>query len=343
MITVQVYTYHPGDTISGAVEFSLTEPKRYDCIKVNFLGNGHVEWSHGKTRIIGNEKYVENSLLLWSPQQSYGGSIGPGSFSFQFQFVIPSHIPSSFGHQNTSVFNNGCAYISYEVEGRAVTGAFRFDHKASAPIFITRLTSISGPNQVIPVQEVKRKQVGCLCCAAGDVEFVAKLPRTGFCVTNCDVIPLMVNVQNNSTRVIRMKAEIMKRVALFVQDNENISWNSVADIYSEPIQPGASHVWNPANWIVPVLSPTLLGSGIINVDYVLEVSAVIPNAINLRCSIPLVMGNLPCVSSAESVEHAALRDAIVRSLGQSRASVNFGCNNEENFDDHNSSERDTLI
>ena len=52
--------------------------------------------------------------------------------------------------------------------------------------------------------------------AAGDVEFVAKLPRTGYCITNDDVIPLTVDVQNNSTRAIKMKARIFKRVSMFV-------------------------------------------------------------------------------------------------------------------------------
>ena len=35
---------------------------------------------------------------------------------------------------------------------------------------------------------VKRKQVECFCCAAGTVEFVAKLPGSGYCVVNDDVL-----------------------------------------------------------------------------------------------------------------------------------------------------------
>ena len=339
--------YHPGETISGAVEFTLTEPKRYDCLKVDFLGSAHVEWSRGKTHYRGNEKYVQNSALLWSPQQSNGGSIGPGSYSFRFQFVIPPHVPSSFGYQSTSIFDNGKGNISYMVEGRAVTGAFRFDHKASAPVFITRLTSISGPNQVTPVRQVKRKQVGCLCCAAGDVEFVAKLPRTGYCVTNRDVIPLTVDVQNNSSRVIQMKATIIKRVSLFVRDYENASRENVAEITSEPIQPNALYTWNPTNWIVPALPPTLFGCRIIHVDYILVVSAVIPKALNLKCDIPLVMGNLPYTQSSGNLDRALL-GAIVNALVQGRISSSATSRrddvDEDDFDDHyNSSEREALI
>ena len=333
---IQLQVYYPGETVSGAIEFTLTKPKYYDCIKVEFLGKAHVQWSRGKTHYVGNEKYIEDRILLWSPQQS-GGSIGPGSFSFRFQFVIPSHVPSSFAYENTSIFDNGSAYISYKVEGRAVTGVFRFDDIASAEIFILQLMSING-EQMVPVRQVKRKQVGCLCCAAGDVEFVVKLPRTGYCVINRDIIPLKVDVQNNSTRVIEMNAKIMKRVTLFVRDHDNISWEDVAEISSDSISAGASCVWNPTNWFVPEVRPTLVGCRIIHVDYILRVSAVIPNALNLTCDIPLFLSNLPYRSSGDR----ALLEAIITALLQG-ATANRLTNDDDVYDPNNSSERDTLI
>ena len=309
--------YCPGETISGAVKFTLTKAKCYDCIKVDFLGSGHVEWYVSKTHYVGEEKYVHSSLRLWSPQQSNSGSLGPGSYSFQFQFIIPSHVPSSFRYHR--MYMSTSAKISYKIEGRAVTGVFQFDHKASIPIFISRLTSISGPNQVKPVREVKRKQVGCLCCAAGDVEFIAKLPRTGFCVTNGDVIPLSVDVQNNSTRVIKMKAKIIQQVTLFVRDYSRISTKTVAKISGEPIQPGTSYTWNPTNWIVPPLPSTLHGSRIVHNDYILKASAIIPKALNLSCNIPLVMGNIPFMA-VENLERVLL-GAVMKALDQSRNSA----------------------
>ena len=338
--------YHPGETISGAIEFTLTESKRYSGIKVDFLGSAHVKWSSGKTHYVGNEKYVQSSIMLWSPRESSDGSIGPGSFSFPFRFIIPPHVPSSFGTPGITIFDTG--YISYKIEGRVYTGAMRFDHKASAPIFITRLTGISGANQVAPVREVKRKQVGCLCCAAGDVEFVAKLPHTGYCVTNGDVIPLTVDVQNNSTRAIKMKARIFQRVSMFVRGYENVSRKMVAEISSKPIQPGDSYVWSPANWNVPAVPPTLLACRILRVDYILEVSAVIPNALDLSCDISLLLGNVPYGTSSEVVEYALLGALISSMIRRDRSSESAVVRHdneveEENFDGHDSSERDTLI
>ena len=338
--------YHPGEMINGAIEFTLTESKRYNGIKVVFLGSAHVKWSSGKTFYVGNEKYVQSSITLWSPRESSNGLIGPGSFSFPFQFIIPPHVPSSFGTPGISICDTG--YISYKIEGRVYAGAMRFDPRASVPIPITRLTGISGANQVAPVREVKRKQVGCLCCAAGDVEFVAKLPRTGYCITNGDVIPLTVDVQNNSTRAIKMKVIIFQRVSMFVRGYENISRKKIAEISSEPILPGDSYVWSPTNWNVPAVSPTILACRILRVDYILEVSAVIPNAIDLRCDIPLLLGNVPYGRSSEDVEYALLGTLMAAMIRQDRSFESAVARRdnkveEENFDGHGSSERDTLI
>ena len=286
----------------------------------------------------GTEKYVKESLQLWSPQQSSCGSIGPGSFSFRFQFVVPSHVPSSFYDEYTG------AYISYEIEAHAVNRLFLNACKDSATVYILRLASISEANLTTPISVTKRKQVGCLCCAAGNVEFVAKLPRTGYCVTNRDTIPLMVNVQNNSTRVIELRAKIIQKISMFALLDTKVCRKNVAEIYSELIQPGYSYEWNPANWCVSRLSPTILNNGcsIIRVEYILEVSAVIPNALNLRCKIPLFMGTLPYTGS-EGLERALL-GAIMAVMIRGRSSANSDNDvEEEELNDNNTSERDALI
>ena len=212
----------------------------------------------------------------------------------------------------------------------------------------------------MPVQQVKRKQVGCLCCAAGDVEFVVQLPRTGYCVTNGDIIPLSVNVQNNSTRVIHLNAKIVKQVKFFVYSNENTTTDTVTEISSDPINPGATSIWSPTNFIVPRVPPTLVGCRIINVEYSLKVSAVIPNSFDLSCKIPLVLGNvLPASSSDHSILGAIVTALVERTHCPSAPAVQTRHPNApssvhttsatlhaaaDDFDDpYNTCERDALI
>ena len=125
----------------------------------------------------------------------------------------------------------------------------------------------------------------------------------------------------------------------------------MAEITSEPIQPGSSHVWNPTNWIVPALIPTLLGPRIIHADYVLEVAAIIPNAINLSCDISLLMGNLPYDNDVGNLEHALLgvivtamvrgrNPAATRGRGAQGQSHGADINGKDYEDEYNSRERD---
>ena len=114
------------------------------------------------------------------------------------------------------------------------------DYKDSATVYILQRTNISEANLTTPISVVKRKQLGCRCCAAGNVEFVAKLPRTGYCVTNRDTIPLVVDVQNNSRRVIELRAKIVQKISMFAPLDTNVCRRSVAVIYGLPIQPGES-------------------------------------------------------------------------------------------------------
>ena len=166
--------------INGAVTFTLTEPRHFECIQVNFLGKANARWTmvsvyrdkylYQTTRApvcyIGDQAYVQQSLLLWTPQQSKDGTIGPGSFSFQFRFVIPFHVPSLFLYENMPA-SNSSASISYEIEGRAVTGRSYVDYEDSIKVYITNPANrISDARWITPVSLVKRKQVGfsLLCC-----------------------------------------------------------------------------------------------------------------------------------------------------------------------------------
>ena len=235
-------------------------------------------------------------IILWRPQQDE--PIGPGSFSFRFQFIVPPHVPSTFSHTNTGLFNDGKGSISYELEGVGVTGLFRFDDKTAAEIVIQRETSIRGQTQA-PVRQVKRGQVGCLCCYAGNVEFIAKVPRTGYCVA--DKIPLTVDVENSSTKAIRMEAKLVRRIAFYVYSYDCTSTDTVARVSSDPISPGDTITWSPDNLVVPAVPPTLEGCRLINVEYKLSVVAIMPNSLDLVSDIPLFLGTIPHTSSLGQV------------------------------------------
>lgn len=118
--------------------------------------------------------------------------------------------------------------------------------------------------------------------------FVAKLSRSGYCVVNDDVLPLTVNVQNFSAKVIHMRSKILQKVMMFAHtqageaspfEYQRSCYKYLADVCSESWQ--VIYKWNAINWAIPNLPPTLLGYRTVCVEYILEVSAVIPNALKI--------------------------------------------------------------
>ena len=288
--------------MTGSVELNLTEAKKYKYVQIRLYGHAHVHWTETRTTGTGdnqrtetvsytsNETYVDQIATLWSNKQTPHEMIGPGMYNYQFQFTIPPDCPSSF--------QGSCGYIRYQVLGRIGTGLFRFDQRINAPIQVCQILDINQPQYLSPVRQMKQKQVGCLCCVSGNVEFTVNVPRTGFCI-NRDRIPLSVVVENGCGRSITVRAEISKLVTFFASGNRTFSRKTVALVGSEIIPPHSTEVWNPENLLVPMIDPTLLSSKIIKVEYTLKVSAVIPYAINPSIKIPVFMGNVPFEGSTE--------------------------------------------
>ena len=282
--------------VSGSVKLNLTEAKSYKYIHVRLYGHAHVHWTESHSTGTGdnrrtetvsytaNETYVDQIALLWSSEQTPHGKIGPGSHRFRFQFTVPPHCPSSF--------QGSVGYIRYEVLGRIGTGLFRFDRRISAPIQVRQIVDINQPQVLAPFRHVQVKQVGCLCCVSGNIEFTVELPRTGFCI-NGDRIPLLVTVENGCGRRISMRAEISKLITYYAEGDQRFKKSIIERVGSEVILPHSTVTWNPENFIVPAVEPTLSSCSIITVEYTLKVWADVPYAINPSIKIPILLGNVP--------------------------------------------------
>ena len=192
----------------------------------------------------------------------------------------------------------------------AVAGLFRFNDRTTAEIIIQREATIRRETQV-PVRQARQGQVGCLCCYAGNVEFVAKVPRTGYRVA--DKIPLTVDVENNSTKEIRMEARILRRVTFYVYHNTCTAKETMARVSSDPISPRDTVTWSPDNLVVRAVLPALEGCRIINVEYKLSVVAIMPNSLDLVCDIPLSLG---MASHTSSLGQADLERVLIPILRQ---------------------------
>ena len=136
------------------------------------------------------------------------------------------------------------------------------------------------------------------------------------CVSNNDAIPLCVDIQNNSTRRIRMKAYIFQKITLKAHDSTNVINKTLASVSSNPIKSGASITWKP-DFIVPQLPPTLLDCRFIVVEYFLRVKSDIAFSLSVPnhwCDIPLTLGSVPYEHEATPLDPQALAAALLPAI-----------------------------
>ena len=143
---------------------------------------------------------------------------------------------------------------------------------------------------VARVSQSQEKQVG-FCCFGKNIEFIANLSRTGFCIGHN--LPLTVNVVNGSGRRIKMRASVHRHCMFHAQGRTRHTEEKIAAILSPHISPHSQYTWTEGCFAIPMVEPTIEESDIIIMQYYLKVTAVIPWASNSYVTIPITLGNIP--------------------------------------------------
>ena len=282
--------------MSGVLHFTLTEAKSYKYIEIRFYGGAFVKCKGKHITNTGSrqyqsmytvayqseETYVHEARILWSSDQSPCGSIGPGMFDLPFQFEIPKNCLGSF--------RGSVGSISYSLHGLIKTGVLHSDHRIQVPIQVNRITDINLPHMMMPLHQSKKKQVGFFC-SGSDVEFTVSLSCTGFCIGQS--LPLTVSIVNSSSRHIKMRATIQRYCYYYAQGLANQDKRNIACINTAPIAPHSQQTVIMEDLIVPMVEPSFDESQIIEMQYFLKVTAVIPWARNSSVKIPITLGNVP--------------------------------------------------
>ena len=234
--------------------------------------------------IYAKEIYANETVLLWSCEQTPGGKIGPGTFDLPFQLVIPSTCLGSFKGSYGS--------ISYALHVYIKTGLPYYYFKMVVPIIVQRIEviNINLPRLMVPTQKSAQKKLVGFSSFGGKIEFTASLSRTGFYVGHN--LPLTVSVVNGSSRQIKMRVSI-KRICTYRAYNQEKSERiKLVTIVSPNIAAHSLYTWNVEDLIVPMVAPEPTFRGMIELQYVLKVTAVIPWDFNSSVSIPITLGNV---------------------------------------------------
>ena len=302
---LQVIDSEAGQNISGELHLTLDKAQSYKRIEIKLLGGAHVKWGETVTEFQSNgqsttrqtcekrEVYVEDTEVLWKSKDSPDGKIGPGTISLPFQFTIPSACPSSY--------KGKWGDITYTLCGKIVSGDLVHHDQTTQlfPVRVIKNVDINDPQLMLPTQQSRQGDVGCWCCADGDLKFTASLPRTGFCTGQS--IPLTVTVVNGSSRSdVRIRASIVRlttfRTVGFTKETADDLVNIVSPCGM--IDPYSEYTWNVDDLIIPGgIGPTVEGSEIITMEDTIVVAADVPNWWGLDndspVSLRITIGNAP--------------------------------------------------
>jgi hypothetical protein len=243
------------------VFLTLDEAKDYKSVEVELHGGADVHWTETYTVSTGQttttytvpynakETYVEQTNVVWNSEESPSGTIGPGTYSYGFEFSLPQNVLPSF---------NGKYYgkIEYGVHGRIRTGhLLQRDPRTEVQIRVNGIRDVNLPEFAVSAHQSTQKQVGC-CCFASNLEHSANVTRTGFSVGSN--VPLTVNVVNGSSRRIKMRASIKKIVLYFAGGHTRQERSKLAFVLSDDIAPHSQHSWSVANLVVPATDRAIL-------------------------------------------------------------------------------------
>ena len=278
--------FFSGSEVSGILVVQVDEPKSYESIQVSLDGRAHVEIPGGEDEgnYTSNETCIKLSTTVWMKEQVPTQELHAGVHSFPFRFPLPARLPSSF--------YGPFGWIHYYVEGRIVTGRLKFDHSVKKPIKVVKPVDISFFQS--SRRAAKQTTLCCLMCTSAPVTLNVQLPRHGFCYG--EFIPLKATLENGSSRRLRLRAQLFQSVVCTAKGQESRIQKVVASISSGKLDQRTTSTWNPEELVVPGRIELTLKSYLINIEYFLKVSVIVPWGLNLTTNIAVTIGNVPLQS-----------------------------------------------
>ena len=287
--------FYSGSSVTGSLLVDVDEPKSYKHISIQFLGSAYVHWTETRSEGSGDNRrtrtvhysssvvYVDVAQTVWTADQSLDGRLPPGQHSFPFQFGIPPTAPSSF--------EGTVGSIRYALHGRIGTGLLKFDHRIEVRIPVQQVVRVSDPRLLQSVCQEVQKTVCCLCCASAPIVLTVTVPKTGCCIG--ETLPVHVSIENGSSRCITLTASLCQGIVYTAQGHHRYSRKTLVGIGSDEIAPQVTRDWDPMLQVPATEVLDEQSCSIIQVSYSLNVTAVIPRALNLSTAIPLKLGNVP--------------------------------------------------
>ncbi|CAH1798043.1 unnamed protein product [Owenia fusiformis] len=294
--------YQAGELITGRVVLELDEPMKMRGLRVLFHGAANVHWteSHstgsGKNRRTttvhynAHESYFEHIIVLYgkAPGESGDNPSHPqGQFTYQFQFLLPPGLPSSF--------EGAWGQVRYWVKG-TIDRPWRFDHNCKRPFTVLSHLDLNTyqPNPSQGLEGKNEKTLCCWCCASGPISATFRIAKQGYVPGE----PIYINaeIENNASRKMKAsRVEFKQIIAFHATRKTRHSTNTIQTLQKGEIDAGGTESWENVQLVVPPLPPShLVGCRIIDIRYILNF-VVDPSgpAFDLEVPLEVIIGTIP--------------------------------------------------
>ena len=292
--------FYPGEEIRGAVVVEVSQSMKCNKINVMLVGVSYCHWtttrrtSNGRGRSTthrehhtGHQSLVNQESLLFGGSSSGAVQHPPGRHVYRFLFKLPSPLPSSF--------EGGTGHIRYYIEAK-VDRPWKFDHKIRKPFTVNEIIDINLPQYSTVPAGTKEKKIGCLCCAAGNVNMQASLDRSGYCPG--EQIFLNALCENFSTREMRcMRATLVQNILYRAADGHARGGSqAIASFEGDKIPEGSQDSWNNQPFLIPPVPPTI-ETHPVSVSYQIKFEVRVPMGLNPKILLDITMGTVPFLQS----------------------------------------------
>ncbi|XP_066541864.1 arrestin domain-containing protein 4-like isoform X2 [Hoplias malabaricus] len=291
--------YSSGEVVSGHVLMELSAPTRIKALKLYATGFGRVCWMDGSgsqssgalsifqlrnlSQCSEEREYLRLSETLLEATGDDGLILEAGRHEIPFELELPQRpLVSSFSGKHGSVH--------YSVKAVLQRPQYHDLHVCRELLIISHV-DVNSPELVCPVSESNEKMVGCWIFASGPVSLNVKIERMGY--SKGEAIPIYAEVENCSSRLAMPKAEIYQIQTYKTRGKTVTHKQVVASVRGSHVPSGCSVTWNGKTLKIPPVSPSVLNSDILKVEYCLAVIVQVPGARKLKVELPVVIGTTP--------------------------------------------------
>ncbi|PFX33067.1 Arrestin domain-containing protein 3 [Stylophora pistillata] len=292
-------TFFPGEVIYGNVNVKVNSELKLRGIRVEFHGEAKVFLSggdHSRKRSANSEEYINLVATLYgkAPEQSGENPVlGPGEYSFPFQFHMPGdNLPTSvegnFGH------------VRYWLKA-FIDRPWRFDITTKSVFTVIERVDINlTPGLLQPCQVEKEQQYG-FACFSGPLSATVQTDRGGYCPGESIAFSAFINNQSgcrlNGAEIVLHQISVytIKSGLTSGKISAKRAIKTVASQKREEIRGVGDHHLEMLPLRIPSLPPTMSSCSCIKISYeakfILHVSGW--RAKDLVLSVPLTIGSVP--------------------------------------------------